>query len=142
MRQLGGSANNAELLSSVIEFLHLSTHLVDILHSGGPQTELDYRLAWAKTYLKRDGLIDNSRRGVWSLTHKGAGIRDPESLNLAGSANEESLAWAQPDSRGLEAELDADNAWKTELLRVLGELDPDAFERLCQRLLRESGSPT
>lgn len=29
--------------------------------------------------------------------------------------------------------------WKDELLAVLGAIAPDAFERLCQRLLREAG---
>ena len=32
------------------------------------QTEVAYRLAWARTYLKKYGLLENSVRGVWSLT--------------------------------------------------------------------------
>ena len=28
---------------------------------------MEYRLAWARTYLKKYGLIDNSSRGVWAL---------------------------------------------------------------------------
>ena len=32
-----------------------------------------------------------------------------------------------------------EETWREELLSILTELTPDAFERLCQRLLRESG---
>ena len=40
------------------------------LHRNGPETEIEYRLAWPRTYLKAGGAIDNSRRGVWSLLEK------------------------------------------------------------------------
>ncbi|UGQ09701.1 winged helix-turn-helix domain-containing protein [Yinghuangia sp. ASG 101] len=39
-----------------------------VLHGDGPQTEIQYRLAWARTHLKGMGLLANSRRAVWSLT--------------------------------------------------------------------------
>ncbi|MFZ1681004.1 MAG: restriction endonuclease [Rhizobiaceae bacterium] len=32
-----------------------------------------------------------------------------------------------------------DMTWTNRLLGVLGQMPPDGFERLCQRLLRESG---
>jgi restriction system protein len=37
----------------------------------GPQSQIEYRLAWARSYLKGMGLLDNSARGVWTLTEKG-----------------------------------------------------------------------
>jgi restriction system protein len=42
------------------------------------QTELGYRLAWARTYLKKYGLLENSRRGIWALTARAKGV---EKLN-------------------------------------------------------------
>ncbi|NLQ03580.1 hypothetical protein B7O87_09570 [Cylindrospermopsis raciborskii CENA303] len=30
-----------------------------------------YNLDWAKTYLKKHGLVENTSHGVWSLTNKG-----------------------------------------------------------------------
>jgi restriction system protein len=36
-------------------------------------------------------------------------------------------------------EAGTDGGWENQLLDVLGKMDPIAFERLCQRLLRESG---
>jgi restriction system protein len=40
----------------------------------GPQTEIEYRLAWARTYLKGMGLLTNSKRGVWTLTEDGTAL--------------------------------------------------------------------
>jgi restriction system protein len=45
-----------------------------VLHGDGPRSQIEYRLAWARSYLKGMGLLDNSARGVWTLTDKG---RDP-----------------------------------------------------------------
>ncbi|MBX3000146.1 MAG: restriction endonuclease [Caldilineaceae bacterium] len=34
-------------------------------------TELEYRLHWARSYLKRCGLVINQQRGIWALTSLG-----------------------------------------------------------------------
>jgi restriction system protein len=34
-------------------------------------SELAYRLAWARTYLKKGGLVEDSSRGIWGLTDQG-----------------------------------------------------------------------
>lgn len=65
LHSLGGSASINELLEQVIEDLHLPQNVVEQPHPGkNNQTELAYRLAWARTYLKKYGLIVNSTRGV------------------------------------------------------------------------------
>ncbi len=43
-------------------------------HSGKNMTELEYRLHWARTYLKHYGLITNAKRGLWTLTERGQTI--------------------------------------------------------------------
>ena len=45
-----------------------------VLHNNGPETEIGYRLAWARTYLKGMGLLTNSARGVWALTDEGTAL--------------------------------------------------------------------
>jgi restriction system protein len=45
-----------------------------VLHHDGPGTELGYRLAWARTYLKGMGLLNNSSRGIWALTEEGTAL--------------------------------------------------------------------
>ena len=44
----------------------------DLMHKSGRATLVDYRLAWARTYSKKYGLVDNSETGVWFLTADGA----------------------------------------------------------------------
>ena len=43
---------------------------------------VDHNLSWALTNLKRDGLVDNPRRGVWRLV--GAAVEAPESAAADG----------------------------------------------------------
>ena len=68
---LGGSSSIPELVERVIADLRLPKEVVEQPHLGRGFTELEYRLAWARTYLKKYGLIENSSRAVWSLTPKG-----------------------------------------------------------------------
>src|SRR6266581_4134863 len=70
MRELGGSASVAEQEDKVADLLKLSDAEASEIHRGN-RTKLSYRLAWARNYLKRAGLLDNSARGVWALTGKG-----------------------------------------------------------------------
>ena len=68
LRELGGSASIDELAGQIIEDLELSPEIVQIPHGRGSRSEIEYRSAWARTYLKKYGLIDNSERGVWAFT--------------------------------------------------------------------------
>ncbi len=74
MRELGGSASVSEQEDKVVELLGLSDEEAAEIHRGN-RTKLSYRLAWARNYLKRAGLLDNSARGVWALTAKRKGGR-------------------------------------------------------------------
>lgn len=66
LKELGGSGNNDEILSRVIANLKLPDEVVDIPHLSALNiSELQYRLAWLRTYLKLYGAIDNSARCVW-----------------------------------------------------------------------------
>ena len=44
---------------------------------------MEYRLAWACTYLKQYGLIDNPKRGAWTLTEQGRATEqvDPKTVS-------------------------------------------------------------
>ena len=133
MRKLGGSASVPEQEQTVAEILHLSDKEVNEIHRGN-RTKLSYRLAWARNYLKRAGLLVNSQRGIWALTPQGVKTKevDKERIKRVVQAldrknNEEEDA------------ADDDVRWQDELLDLLKALPPCAFERLCQRLLRESG---
>ena len=54
LKKLGGSGSNADILDAVIEDLHISDVVADILHKGNPnKTELAYQTDWARTYLRK-----------------------------------------------------------------------------------------
>ena len=77
LRQLGGSGSIDEIYEKVVEIENTSEDVIAKLHDPekSNQTEVAYRLAWARTYLKF-GLLDNSSRGVWTLTSKSRDIDD------------------------------------------------------------------
>lgn len=134
--QLGGSGNIEEINEKVADSQQISTEQLEILHNSekGGLTEFEYRLMWTRTYLKKYGLIENSTRGIWSLTKKGNEIKSVDSREVVRYV------------RGLEKKESGPNSdeeqavrWQEELLGVIQKMSADAFERLTQRLLRESG---
>jgi restriction system protein len=146
LHSLGGSASIPELVEKVISDLKLPPAVVEQPHGRG-FTEVEYRLAWVRTYLKKYGLFDNSARGVWSLTPKGRETKavDPQQVvktvrSLV--AAERAAAPAEDSAPGTHAtnEVEADApAWQEQLLERLLAMAPASFERLCMRVLRESG---
>jgi restriction system protein len=141
LKTLGGSGTNEEIDSHVIESMGLSDAQVEILHNRekGNQSEVAYRLAWARTYLKKYGLLENSSRGVWALTAKG---RQTDKVNPQ-EVRRYVLRVLKAPKPVYEAEDEVESeteiSWRDELLAILVRMDPAAFERLAQRLLRESG---
>lgn len=139
LHELGGSASVSETEDKVAEVLNLSDREINEIHKGS-RTKLNYRLAWARNYLKRYGLLENSAKGVWSLTPKG---------NITKTVNKHEVNRALKERDFINEdrnEIKAENvvsvsplAWQDELLGVLKKLPPSEFEKLCQRILRESG---
>src|SRR5271165_4579757 len=80
MQALGGSGSIEEIYDKVVELEHFPDDVVAQPHDPekSNQTEVGYRLAWARTYLKKYGLLENSSRGIWALTAK---AKDVEKLN-------------------------------------------------------------
>lgn len=140
LHKLGGSASIQELVDEIAVDLALPEEVVEVPHGTGSQTELAYRAAWARTYLKNYGLIENSDRGIWALTPRGRDIRkvDPRKVVRAIQRRQRE-ARQNPKPEGPDQEQSRDLGWREELLQTLLAMEPTAFERLCQRLLRESG---
>ncbi|OSC26732.1 restriction endonuclease [Mycobacterium vulneris] len=146
---LGGSASIAELDAAVIDREGFSSEQQNVLHGDGPQTEIRYRLAWARTYLKGLGLLTNSQRGVWTVTEAGQGVNGKDQVRRL--LAEYDAAYAERKDKRKngaqsavsteveQVEAEAEVEWKEELLETLLAMSPAAFERLAQRLLRESG---
>ena len=153
LHALGGSATNREIVNQVIEDMELSAAIIQVPYSGkANRTALEDELGWARTYLRNYGLIDSSERGVWSLTAKGHETQrvDPKEVldsyqrylrqkRSRKQTQTEVAAPAEETENSVEDLAGETASWREGLLDTLQNIPPDAFERLCQRLLRESG---
>ena len=144
LKAMGGSGSVEEIYDKVVELEALSDEVLSHLHNpeNSTNTEVWYRLAWARTYLKKFGLVDNSTRGIWSLTAKAKDIGqvDPQKVVHFVRAQDKKAAGSKPDQTESADDISEDEAWKRKLHAILTQkLSPAAFERLVQRVLRESG---
>ncbi len=142
LKVLGGSGTIEEINNQVAEIVGLTDEQLEVLHNSekGGQTEVEYRLAWTRTYLKKYGVLENSSRGVWALTSKG---RQLDKVNpkivVRQVRDQDKKAPHDPQETDKLAETAAELTWREELMAALLKMDPASFERLVQRLLRESG---
>ena len=139
---LGGSGATEEIYDKVVQLLNLPDKVLEILHGSTSQTEVEYRLAWSRTYLKKYGLLQNSTRGVWSLVSTSINLDDldaKEIVKAVRDAGKNKATQLDSTDETVESEMLEELTWHQQLHKVLLSLDPAAFERLAQRLLRESG---
>lgn len=145
---LGGSGTIEEINGKVFEFLNLSESILQIPHSDDEaRTEVEYRLAWTRTYLKKYGLLNNSERGIWSLTQPNINpisIDPSEIVRVVKEKHRKAFREKSKVKKGtkkieIEEQSEEELIWKQKLLSALFKMSPSAFERLAQRILRESG---
>lgn len=148
--ELGGSGTIKEINTKVYEIAELPDDILQIPHGiDGNMNEIDYRLAWSKTYLKKYGLLENSSRGVWALLKSDINVIELDYTEIVRKVREQSKPTnKKPKTEKTETELldeeitdevNDTEEWKDKLLNVLYNITPSAFERLAQRILRESG---
>lgn len=147
LKDLGGSGQPAEVIDWIANALDVTDeHQLEVLKSG--QTRFANQVHWARFYLSKAGYIDSSQRGVWSLTKKGLSttINHDMALMIFHEVQE-----AIKKDKELEAEFEVDESeteglepedprnYRVRLMETLMDLPASGFERLCQRILRESG---
>ncbi len=141
----GGSASNQELSEEIASYLELSDDVLDVLHNDGPLSKVEYRGAWARTHLKFIGAIDNTSRAVWTISEFGREIDSEDAVRELVRADRAEREKARREAKSLDydqaddGDQGDDQDWTEQLLRIVRQIEPDAFERLCQRVLRESG---
>lgn len=149
LHELGGSATNTEIYEQVIVDMNLSDDVIDYLHKGNDnQTEVQYRLAWARTYLKKYGVIENTGRAVWIILPEYSSVKSVDVESVVKAVK----AIASKNSKKKEINQNNDDLeddgvefpdeiepWKIKLSEVLHNMNPYSFEKLAQRVLRESG---
>lgn len=157
LKQLGGSGTNDEIHDKVVVNLLLSDNVVDAPHIGiANQSELQYQLAWARTYLKNYGAITNSARSVWSINTTFASCDAVDKKTVLAVVSKQKIdkqkklngdRFESPIDSPEDSDPQNDDVefpeevkpWRIRLAEVLLAMDPFAFERLSQRLLRECG---
>ena len=146
---LGGSGSIDEMYDKVIKIEKISEEISSVPHSPDKSnmTEVAYRLAWARTYLKKYGFLENSSRGVWALTKLAKEKKQVSPQDVVKTVREADKLATKPNKKTKNEQIELEDidapetqGWREELYRVLTkEVSADAFERLTQRLLRESG---
>lgn len=154
LKELGGSGQPSEVREVIARQLNVTEQeRTELLEGGAPR--FDNQVAWARFYLVKAGLVDSSKRGVWSLSDKGRMIESlsfEQALTLFKQVHSE-FGDSRSTSEALSTETEpleeniapTDTAigdiysYRKKLLETLIALPAEGFERLCQRLLRESG---
>jgi restriction system protein len=140
MRALGGSASNQELEDRVGKLLKLSEKDLSTMQEGHNRTQFTYRLAWARTWLRLSGYLENTERGVWALTKAGkkAGIVKKDEVYRKVHAQIKKTESERIEKRRAGSGPD-ESDWREHVVQIIRRIPPAAFERLCQRFLREAG---
>jgi restriction system protein len=150
VREIGDSGTIEEIVEKVIHDQGFTEEQQAVPAKKGRRSLIEYRLGWCRTYLKGMGLLENSRRGVWSTTERGRTITSAEipALNAAYVAEVREAQRAKrtaqngddPSEPNAEDGGESSTQWKERLLLTLQQnVSPDQFERLARRLLREAG---
>lgn len=144
LKNLGGSGKNDEINEEATKLLNLSDEVLDITHSdSSSMSEVNYRLAWARTLLKNYGAIENSARCVWSVTPDFSNINtvDGDYINKNYHKKQSPKNFSeeqQMEQNGIEVPEEV-KPWRKKLHNILLNINPYSFEKLSQRLLRECG---
>lgn len=148
LRRLGDSGTPEEVVERIAADLAISDEIQNELLPSG---ELRFRnqVHWARFYLVKDGLLDSSKRGVWSLTEKGR-----NTVLSHEQARAIFLKWVRifqeqrraksllsgPAAEEIATETEAVSSdYRSEVTELIMSLPPAGFEKLSQRLLREAG---
>ena len=141
LKELGGSGKVSEVQDAVIEMLDIpESELEETLKSG--DSRVRNQIAWARFYLLKSGYLESSQRGVWTLTEKGlkSELNDRDVYDLFKNVRETFKRNQDVKQVDVEDEETIEvYIHRKELLNLLQSLPPEGFERICQRLLRESG---
>jgi len=141
----GGVGSSSDTIDQVIENLGISDNELSETTSNG-QSRVRNQINWARFYLFKADLIDNSERGVWRLTT--AGIEadlDEHGVYRLFKAVQKRHKQEKADKANNDSDTDYDDESTEDeehsqaLLKLIQGLSPQGFEKLCKRLLTEIG---
>ena len=150
IRDLGGSASIEEIQDRLAETMGLTQAQLDFAYPKSGALVAPDRMSWARSHLKIAGLLTSGGKGIWVLTDSGRDAADlgPDQLKAEvkrlSAPHHAQVVAKREQARAAGSELEPadstdESVWTELLLEQLRAMKPDAFERLSQRLLRESG---
>lgn len=154
LKELGGSGTPSEIVEYVSRIEKVPEEVQqEKLKNGG--LRFSNQVHFARQYLVWAGLLDSSKRGVWSLTEKGNALKDlshQEALHLfeeQHALHSNAQNKKDKDSANIpDAQADEDEevlasgdykGYKDEVLTRLKKMTAKNFEHFTKRLLREYG---
>lgn len=140
---LGGSGSIDEIQDRVIDFTKLTPEQLELTYSTSGAAIAADRMSWARSWMKHGGFVASGGRAVWVLTDLGRDALNWTPDKIRGRCQLEFKAkQAQKAKIPIETEVSSEEIekdWTDALLTCLKGMEPAAFERLSQRVLRESG---
>lgn len=145
LQKNGGAGNSTDVIEQVIEKLGITEQELEESTSNG-QSRIRNQIQWARFYLFKAGLIDNSQRGTWRLTNEGLEKRlsNEDVYSLFKSVQESVKKPTVPNSPKkpelkFETTTTEDEEHSVGLINLIQTLSANGFEKLCRRLLIEIG---
>jgi restriction system protein len=140
----GGAGNSSSVIDQVVERLKITEKEMEETTSNG-QSRIRNQIQWARFYLFKAGLIDNSERGIWRLTREGLEkvLSDEDVYKLFKGVQDSVKKPKKEKSKKKVGEfedvLTEDEEHSGDLLTLIQNLSPAGFEKLSKRLLTEIG---
>jgi restriction system protein len=146
LAESGGAGTPSEIVDRSLEMAGVSESEQEAVNKSG-QSRVKNQVHWARQYLVWEGYLDSSKRGVWTLTDKGRSV-NLDALNPLEIFKDVQTRVVGAKKAGVKENASGEETLpddveiqdhRTGLLDLIKSLPPDGFERLSQRLLRESG---
>jgi len=152
LRQMGGSGTARDVIKSVAKLENVSAEAQEIKNKGGALRFYN-QVAWARQYLLWEGLLDSTKRGVWTLTDKGRDTKLSPAISrelflkwvkIHAQTKSKPKESAVPQSKDAETSTPlSSDAFKIQhreaLIELLQNISADGFERLCRDIMLEMG---
>ena len=157
----GQERSSAEAVEAVSTEFRLSPDDREKLLPSGASTVIGNRVGWAKTYLKKAGLIDQTRRGYFRISVRGKRVlaRQPSRIDVqfleefpefrafralrtsdsTGAAPSQAIETSTPEEALEDAYQRLRAGWESGLLQRVMSASPEFFERLVVSLLVSMG---
>ena len=138
LREFGGAAHRQDIKSGVAAIVEPDAATREATYTNG-QNKVESEVGFSMSYLRHAGLIEPTGKGFWRLTQNGQSTSLPIEAAREVQANVVALLKHQKSATASDFATDSAAGSASSLLQTIVALPPAGFERLCNRILVESG---